>query len=150
MNHNSSLSLVIALLAILALSLSSCRYDEGPFISVKSAEKRVANSWNYDLALKNGLNITRGEGSVGIKFHQSSVGFDESGRYSMIEVNDTAEIEIDGAWSFADKKKQLVLTPFDETYSERTLNIIKLTSNEMWLTEEFANIFFEYHLIPNK
>ncbi|MFN8393703.1 MAG: hypothetical protein U0176_03420 [Bacteroidia bacterium] len=44
----------ILLLAVIAILISSCKYDEGPLISIYSKDNRLTNTWIPDEATING------------------------------------------------------------------------------------------------
>ena len=139
----------IILFAIITV-FSSCRYEEGPLISLRTAEGRLSNSWQFDLVLRNGLNVTKGEGTVEINFANSSIGFDKTGRFSVIYETDSGDLEYDGFWTLTDKNVTLNMDYIDASVSDVTYTILRLTANEFWFREEIGSVVFEYRCSPNR
>lgn len=50
---------LLFILISLSLFLASCRYDEGPMISLRSVETRVTNHYILDEFTKNGIDMTQ-------------------------------------------------------------------------------------------
>lgn len=133
------------------LVLPSCKkYENGPLLSLQSKEKRLVNSWQYDVVLRNGLNVTKGEGGTTIDFAKSSIGFDKTGRFSTFWVSDSGDIEHDGFWTFADKKEGIQLDILEDSETDLEYTILRLRSDELWLSESVGDIVYQYQLSPNK
>jgi len=153
--HRFNLFLVISFLAC-SLLITSCKYDEGPFMSFRSKQARVVNSWAYNLVLHNGLDVTAGSSELSIDYTQSSIGFNDDGRFSTIISNidmDSTVIstQYNGSWTFLDKKKEIELiydSPFPPTGEKKTLFITQLRERVFWLEEVQGNNLVEYRLKP--
>ena len=154
------------ILAVLALStLASCsKYEDNSwFFHLRDKEKRVVNSWDYELVLRNGLDVTTGsvldsEDEITIDYSQSSIGFDDDGRFAtwiyFNEIDSVSNlIQYDGSWEFANDKEVIILT-FDEpvppTGGMQTWNLSRLQENSLWWIENTDDDnHIEYRLTPN-
>jgi len=141
--------LLLVLLTICS-GLYSCKYDEGPLVSLRSKEARVINSWAYELTLRNGLNVTTASVPGAINYVNSSLGFDDNGLFSLIEEIDSSLTVYDGTWSFSDKKESILLSYTDASVPPRELFIRKLNHKKLWLEETIDDEIYQYDLIPNK
>ena len=119
----------------LALLLNSCRrYEEGPFISLRTVENRVQNTWKWSLALENSINRT-GE------LADSTITFFEDNTVRVCADNEGCR---EGAWNLITKKSRLQLifgtqaTAYDFRF---------LSAKEMWLRLEDSSNFIEWELI---
>ncbi len=139
----------LAILFIAVLCLTSCsKYEEGPVISFRGKTERLVNSWGYLLVLRNGNNITFGNVDGTINYAASSIGFEDGGRFTSINYNDSLFVQEDGNWTF-ESKKEAVLLDYDNG-NQRVLSIIKLKEKEVWLEETFDDNIIQYQLFPNK
>lgn len=141
---------------VVALLVSSCKYDDGPIISFRGKEARVVNSWAYDLVLHNGLDVTAGSSELSIDYTQSSIGFNKDGRFSTIisEIGSDSTVistQYNGFWSFTEKKKDVELlfdSPFPPSGETKTLVITQLREKTLWLEEVQGINLVEYRLKP--
>lgn len=138
------------LLFFLAFSWQSCsKYDDGPWISLRSKQNRLVNTWQYSLVLRNGVNVTDGKVPGSKNYTESSIGFNDEDRFTEISTIDSTAAQQDGDWSFDEDKATLQLT-FDDGSEARNLTILKLKNDELWLQETFGENLVEYQLIPNR
>lgn len=126
--------MIIAVTGIfVAGSMMSCekKYDDGPAISLRSKEERVANTWKIEKATRDGedatsdydeytLKMTK-DGDAELKAIYSWGGF-------------SYEYETNGTWEFQDKAKQLKLD-FDDDGADVSYQILRLAEKELWLRE---------------
>jgi len=140
-------SLGIVLGIFFLLCSTSCKYDEGPIFSLRSAEKRLVNSWKFKFMQFNGANGLNGNGPGSINFGLSTIGFNTENRFSVTwqYVNDTKEL-LTGTWSFADDNEVLVLEYDDMPDRTQTFKITKLKNDDLWLEESIGNDLYEYKL----
>lgn len=137
-----------SLIVLLVMSaLSGCKYEEGPWISFRSHENRLVNSWKYTFMQFNGANGLTGNGPGSINFDLSTIGFNDEGRFSVTwrKVDSTASL-FTGNWSFADSDETLILDFDDTSQSQQVFTIVKLKNDELWLEEKIGDDLFEYHL----
>jgi len=134
---------------VLIFTFTNCsKYEDGPWISLRGKENRLTNSWAYQLVTHNGVNVMEGLVSGAVNYKQSSIGFNDEGRFTEIFTIDEVATQKDGDWSF-DEKKQLIVLTFDDETDSRSLSILKLKKHELWLAEIFGDNTIEYQLMPN-
>jgi len=134
---------------LFAVSFLACsKYDDGPWISLRSKQNRLVSPWKYNLVLRNGDNVMDGKVPGSINYTESSIGFSEEGRFTEINTIDSAAKQQDGDWSF-DEDKNILQLSFDDGSTNRNLTILKLKHEELWLKEEFGENLKEYRLVPN-
>lgn len=99
---------------------SACkRYEEGPFLTVLSVEKRVTNTWKWSLAIEHDQNLT------GVRA-DSTLTFEENGQ---VKVCGEAACR-EGSWNLVTKKEKLQLIFGQQATA---YDILLLKRNEMWL-----------------
>ena len=128
---------------ISVFALTTCKkYEEGPFVSFRSAEERVANDWRIEKYYDDGV-----EQSLSDEDKNTKYTFTKDGKLTIIVPSQLGNLTINGNWYFTDSKKKLVMAinflGNTETY---TYKILKLKENEMWLKDEEEND--EIHFIP--
>ena len=134
---------------LLIVSFWSCsKYDDGPWISLRGKENRLVNPWKYSLVLRNGDNVMDGKVPGSINYTESSIGFNEEGRFTEINSIDAIASQKDGNWAFDEDKTILQLT-FDDGSEDRNLTILKLKHEELWLKEVSGENLKKYRLVPN-
>ncbi len=151
----------LSLLLVVTLAFSSCRkYECNPYIfPLRTKKARVVNSWNYDLVLRNGLDVTTGNvtantGEATIDYSLSKIGFDNQDRFATwIYFNDLDTLkQYDGSWEFQDKKEKVILKfdePFPPSGQFQEWNLIRLQERNLWWTEDTEeNNHLEYRLTP--
>ena len=136
MLHKFKISLV--LIGILAFAAGCSTYPDGPVISLKSKEARIANTWKVEKATdKDGEDNTS-------TFEDYRFTFSEDGSAIM-----DASIEYNGTWELRDDDETFHIKvsavggvlSFDHEF---TIN--RLTENEFWLQdkdEEMATLELE-------
>jgi len=140
------------LIAVLSFALifGSCsKYEDGPFISFRSKQERLINTWAYTLVLRNGANVTFGAVDGSINYAASEIGFNDEMRFSDIFYLDSLYTQRDGDWVFNDKKKEVHLT-YDDNGETRTFRITRLKEKDLHFEEDFDNNLYEYELLPNR
>ena len=115
---------------------------------MRGKENRLVNPWKYSLVLRNGDNVMDGKVPGSINYTESSIGFNEEGRFTEINSIDAIASQKDGNWSFDEDKTILQLT-FDDGSEDRNLTILKLKHEELWLKEVSGENLKEYRLVPN-
>jgi hypothetical protein len=96
------------LLGVLVLGMSSCKYDEGPFISFVSISERVANSWVVNTATINGG--TSADSIAGFQ----EISFFKEGACQIIYDSSGTEYAYVGDWALTEKKKAIHIDAHDE------------------------------------
>jgi hypothetical protein len=98
---------LLLLLAVLAIGVSSCKYEEGPFISFIPKVERVSNTWVVDQAVVNGVSSTSISGFKEITFFKE-------GACQIIYTALTLEYAYGGTWAFDDEKAGIVINTTDD------------------------------------
>ena len=151
-------ALQVIMLIFLMIICDGCRkYENGPWFSLRSKEGRVINSWDYELVLRNGLDVTEGQPELSIVYSSSSIGFNENKRFStIIAYTDSLTNppqRFDGTWGFSDNEDDLILTydpPGPMGVDSQVWVITKLRKNQLWAEEVFDNNLNEYRLVPSQ
>lgn len=124
MNPNNKLTHLPFVIIPLFLFLLSCdgidRYEEGPFLSLKTAEERAMNNWRWAYYEENGTNLS------GI-YADSSLSIEKNNVAKIIGSDDGFR---EGSWHLISKNRQLQLI-FDGQAYAYTIEMLK--ENEMWL-----------------
>ena len=125
---------LIALSTVLlfAFSFTSCKYEEGPTISLRPKNERIANTWVIDKAYHNGEEVTD-------EYDQYELYLTTDNKASLTVVYSggtfTFEYNTSGVWAFANSKEELVLD-FEDDEADRTYEILRLAEKELWLKEK--------------
>lgn len=113
-------NLFLLSLATLTLTSVSCKkFDEGGRIG--AADKNIVSSWTIDYAkdIEDGTDITQ-------DYAGETWEFTDDGKY-------LKDGSIDGTYQFTEDQKNLIILENDG--GSENYEIIKLTSDEMWLEE---------------
>ena len=123
----------ILAVALVAFLLSSCYYEEGPVISLRTQKARIVNKWKYDNVTWNGLSYTD-------KFTNGYAEFIKSGDATFMIRQDSTNY---GSWKLSDDNKtfdiSMINSAGDSTWSE-SYTILKLKETEVWLTGDIDGI----------
>lgn len=107
--------------------LSSCKYDEGPILSLRAKKERVANEWKVEKVIE--ANGTEREG------RDDHWTFTKDGA---LFVNGNEK----GRWEFGSDKESLILE--QKPGPDEEFEILRLKEQEMWLeSEDDEEIRFE-------
>lgn len=117
-------------IALFAIGIAGCeKYDEGGRLA--AANKKIVNLWKIDYAvdLEDGTNITA----------------DYTGEFwEFTKSNDYKENDVlKGTYTFSEDKLTLII--LESSGGTDTYQVLKLTSDEMWLEEAGSE---EIHLVP--
>jgi len=134
--------LVIVCVA-LCLIFSGCKYDEGPFITIREAETRLVGVWELVNVYKNGDKIITTDISANKPGTYYYIYFDYILSVTAI-VNGNVRSSNQGFWKFENNEKELLIQ-FQlpgETYAYQA-EIKKLTMSELRYeyTDEDGNIW---------
>ena len=121
-----TLKLTTLLLALaLIFGFTSCKYEDGPGISLRSKTARVAGEWEVNKTIET-------DGTVLTDWDGYLYTFDKDGK-GKIDINDSGtSYSFDFTWEFTDSKKKIKLTQ-DGDSDEST--ILRLTNKEMWVKD---------------
>ncbi len=146
------ISLSTIFFAVMIVFSSCGKYEEGPVISLKSKEARMAGTYRVDDVLKNGKSDENSLAFMQLftyTFEKDGTG-SMSTTYTLGGVSYTSSEDLE--WMFSDDETKLLVRTKDEDettwgdWAEST--IIRLTDTEVWTQEydEFDDLY-EYHFI---
>lgn len=143
---------------LMTLSLGACKkYEDGPWLTFRGKKARVVNSWEYQLVLRNGLDVTDGLPDLGsINYTSSKIGFNDENRFTtVIQYSDSTAntTRFDGTWAFDENEENIILTydqPAPMEIDSQIWRITKLRENELWAEEDFGDNLYEYRLQPGQ
>ncbi len=114
--------------AVLIFNLSSCKYEDGPIISLKTKKARLVGTW--ELKKVNGENPDRLE--LELEFEKDG---DFKATYSYTSYwGYDYEYDVKGDWEWEDKKETIDID-FDGYHEE--YEVKRLTSKELWIEEPY-------------
>lgn len=121
------------LFSVFTLIATGCKkYEDGPIISVRSKEERIANTWVIEKAYDNGNDVTSDYDQYDLtmdKDHNAKL----TSNYKSGNV--TFSFSTEGVWSFENNKNDLRLD-FNNNDADRVYEILRLKENELWLKEK--------------
>jgi hypothetical protein len=112
--------------------LTSCKYEEGPVLSLQSRDKRVAGVWEVDYA-------TDDAGAENTDSYDSwEFTFEEDGTAELSYRVGGVDVNFEGDWNLIDQDENfqlLVGDPLNLFTSDREYVIERLTRKEFWLRD---------------
>lgn len=127
---NSLKSLIVLALG-LSLVVSSCKYEEGPSISLRTKKARLANNWKATKVTINNEDVDLDNFNLTLEITKDGDWTQETTTKTFFG-EDTEKTK--GTWEWGDKKETLKLK--DEDGEESTVTIIKLKNKEFWVESE--------------
>ena len=123
--------LLSILILALVMGMSSCKYEEGPFISVIPKVERVTNTWIVSNATVDGAQ------SSSISWLKEITFFKEGG-LNVVRTALGFDVPFTGTWAFTDDKSALELLSKDDATGfvsfDRTMTILKLKEELLKVT----------------
>jgi hypothetical protein len=120
--------LLFSLMALLMLGMTSCKYDEGPFISFIPKVERISNTWVPNEAVKNGTSSTSIDGFKEITFFKE-------GACQIIRTSGSTEIGFTGTWVLSDDKMTIHISVVGDLNASSTYvsdwTILRLKEEEL-------------------
>jgi hypothetical protein len=136
----------------LLVVLSGCKYEDGPFLSLRSKQERVVNEWKLETYLRNGQ-----EATDALLMHDYTETYTHEHTFiRTYTLPNTLEQQQSGTWQFSDNKQHLLieetghipLTRQDSPLVTRQLTLLKLKENELWYqVMEGDSTTHEFHLV---
>lgn len=138
----------IFLLFIFVISLVSCnKYEDGPVLSLKSPEKRIAGDYIVEQYLINGEVISLAD--QGITSYRVVYNSDGTGK-SYITVNSSVQ-ETEFQWELDQDKEKIRERSLGYNNEWSTWSnykqILRLTSDEFWITDIDTEESSEFHFV---
>jgi len=127
--------------AIIATMAVGCKkYDDGPVVSLVPKANRLDNTWEVDKAYDEGKEVTGSYNQYTLKLTKDG-GASLTAKYSYGPF--IYEGTTNGTWVFKNSKEDIMLD-FEDNDADATYEILRLTSNELWLKEKAGTV--ELHL----
>ncbi len=138
----------LILISAVMLIFTSCKYEEGPAVSLRSKEERLCNEWKIDKKLTNGVENTLTEAEL-----QTIVEFKKGGDYSITVPILGVYVVFSGTWEFYDNKEKIITTYEanvlgTNVVQKDTSKILRLMEKELWLEGKDSTGIVEIHYIP--
>lgn len=138
----------LILISAVMLIFTSCKYEEGPTVSLRSKEERLCNEWKIDKKLTNGVENTLTEAEL-----QTIVEFKKGGDYSITVPILGVYVVFSGTWEFYDNKEKIIITYEanvlgTNVMQKDTSKILRLMEKELWLEGKDSTDIVEIHYIP--
>jgi hypothetical protein len=138
---------IFTLICLSAFIFSCNKYEDGPFISFKSVEKRIAGDYNVDKYMINGEVISLTD--QGISQYRVVYNEDGTGK-TYITINSSEQIS-DFEWETDEKNEKirerfLGLNQEWSAWSEYN-QIKRLTKDEFWVVNIASSDTTEFHFI---
>ncbi|MCI5056979.1 MAG: lipocalin family protein [Flavobacteriales bacterium] len=122
---------ILPIFGITLLATSCEKYDEGPLISLKSKEERLANTWVINSAMENDQDATNDYDHYEL-FMTADGDAELDANY--IFLDQEFDIETNGTWDLMNNDEQIVFDYEDDDF-DKTYQILKLTEDELKLRE---------------
>ncbi len=125
--------ITLSLIAFLAVGItSSCKYEEGPFISLRSKKERVVNTWQIEKIIEDDGDEKSGDDVPDTEYTYSD--------------DDTYKVDGNkrGKWKFTNSQEEININ-FNYPRPAKNWTILKLKEKEMWLKNDDGD---EYHYEP--
>lgn len=128
----------ILLCMFATVTLISCKYEEGPALSLRSRKARVAGEWTLEQYLYNGSDQT----SVVTALQGSSytTHLEKDGTYHI-----HGNFEDEGTWELAEGGKEIHFKSNAAGSETEHYEILKLKNKEMWIRHSHDSETIEYH-----
>lgn len=128
---------VFLLAVFITFGLSCSKFEDGPKISLLSKNKRISREWKVEYNLNLATKIEHSADFAGWL-----LSFKSDGTYSNIIIYDQTQTTTTGSWALVGDN-QLRLN-FNTAAGEQIefYTILRLTSNELWLKNEFEEIHY--------
>ena len=142
---------IIFIITLITISPSCKKYEEGPGLSFRSKEKRLANTWKIKALYLNDTAqaLSDADQRFEITFEETGVSIRKTANGSNTDVHV-------GSWKFTDKKEKIetyfAYTYFGTPTEDITIyTIIKLKEKDLRLQQKINDMeTYEYHLIPSE
>jgi hypothetical protein len=131
MHTPTKVSLVTICSAVIAFNFASCKYEDGPKLTLKSKNSRLVGEWNGKIiggdTLGNDAEFIlefEDDGDLKLKFTYS---------YTYDGTTYSYSYDLVGEWSWEDKKETIEIVVEKELTE---LSVKRLTSDELWAVDK--------------
>jgi len=118
---NGKLILLVFICLIMIIPVSCSKYQDGPLISFRKKEKRLAGTWKHSAFIYINQNLT-----VTTNLPETKYTYTEDGKY-YTSVGDT------GTWEFGSGVDLNITFKVNGNDSLRTFEILRLAKKDLWL-----------------
>lgn len=120
---------------VLAVMLAGCKkYEEGPLLSLRSKNARVANTWKVEQYLLNGVDKTN-------EWAGYTETYTKEGAFSF----SSGSIAGAGVWEWQNDKNEIKRSGISKM-SSQTLYILRLKENKFWYLVRDGSDIEEFHM----
>lgn len=141
-------------LTFIILSLTACsKYEDGPWLSFRTAEARICGKWTIENYYEDGANRLEDferEPLYCAEYEFTDVNYGSEFIYTIILSGCKGPAQ-SGWWSLNDKNRNLSLTlglydnPQHPLETHSTWRILRLTKKEFWIETTFNGKTYEIH-----
>ncbi len=126
----------IFLLFTLFIVIPSCKYDEGPLISIYSKNERIMGNKSFKKVIENGVDVTA-------QYDRQYIEFSRSGYFAwyFYDISGGLTQSWGGSWQLTNKKTHISMTLYDSDDNEFSWDweIKRLTYSDMFLERTDEN-----------
>lgn len=134
-------SIYILLAAV--ITLSSCKYEDGPKLSLRSKKARAVNTWYIDKMYEEGVDKTDAYKNSFVNY---KLEIKDDNNYTInYRPFNIGEYNEKGTWKFSGDKQNIIFTPANTT-QENSFKILRLKNNEAWVKNTIDGKQVEWHL----
>ena len=137
MNKNT----ITALVLIAIISYGCAKYDDGPFFSLRTKKGRLTGDWELEKISFNGQSSSSGYYGANMIWT-----FERDGDFEQTIDYGSYSYSYAGDWEFDDNGEELEIVVDG---SGVTFEINRLTSNELWLEQNYNGNVMEYEFEKN-
>jgi len=140
-----SVILLFLLPTLAAFMFNGCKYEDGPALSFKSRKERVANTWQLDKYLVNGVDNTLNYNTL---YSTARWTFNKNGGLMYSYVLPDTIITAVGNWEFTSNDDAINLRFINLLDTiKQTVTILKLKEKELWFKyTDTTQVTYETHL----
>lgn len=126
----------LLLATIVMVGFNACKkYEDGPYLSLRSKHNRVVNEWKLNKATNEGIDVTS-------QFQEYYFTFNDDNTYTY----NRKLVKETGTWDFDDDKLNIILTPAGSSTTE-SYKIIRLKNDELTLDQTVGSQTTRYYYV---
>ena len=124
---------VFQLIILFSIALTSCKYEEGPKISLRTKKHRVVNTWYLEKVFENGTGKTTEYKAAYVDYKIEITNDDKyTLSYRAFNLIDYSE---SGTWSFSNDKEKINFNPAGSA-GPSEWKILRLKEHETWVMQQ--------------
>jgi hypothetical protein len=124
---------VFPLLLLFSIALGSCKYEEGPKISVRTKKHRAVNTWYLEKVFENGVDKTNDYKSSYVDY---KIEIKDDDKYTLnYKAFNLWYYNESGTWSFSNDKININFNPAGSA-GPSSWKILKLKEHETWVVQQ--------------